>query len=113
MDVTEFMGNSEFLKASDLNGKKAMVKIKAIHTKEFTEEGGATKSKLVLEFEGRDKMVVMNVTNTRACADAFGIESNMWRGKQVTLSVRQTQMGPGIAVTPILAEEDLDDDIPF
>ncbi len=112
MDVTEFMGNSEFLKAADLNGKKASVKIKAIHTKEFTDESG-TKSKLVLEFEDRDKMVVMNVTNTRAVADAFGPESDLWPGHQVTLSVRQTQMGPGIAVTPILAEEDLDDAIPF
>lgn len=112
MDVTEFMGNSDFLKAADLGSKKASVVIKEVHTKEFNDEGGA-KSKLVLEFDGRDKMVVMNVTNTRACADAFGTDSDKWIGKQVTLSVRQTQMGPGIAVTPILAEEDLDDDIPF
>lgn len=128
MDVSDFMGAGDFLKAADLGNKTPQCTVKAVHTREFTDEIKGQHQKLVLEFHNKDKMVVLNVTNTRAMASAFGTESNAWIGKSVILSVRQTQMGPGIGVTPLNPEEpaleqqkqdtaasadDFDDDIPF
>ncbi len=129
MDVTDFMGSADFLKAADLGNKTPQCVVKAVHTREFNDEQKGQHEKLVLEFVDKDKMVVLNVTNTRAMATAYGTDSDNWIGKTVILSVRQTQMGPGIGVTPLQqpaaaaneqqnqqaaqAADDFDDDIPF
>ncbi|GAF87837.1 unnamed protein product, partial [marine sediment metagenome] len=76
------------------------------------DDKGVTKEKALLEFEGKDKMAVLNITNTRALVAAYGPESDKWIGKKIMLSVRQTPLGDGLGVTA-LPEDDLDDDIPF
>ena len=111
MDVTDFMGSSDFLKSEDLKGKTVFVKIKGVHTREF-DNNGKPQDKLVLELHDKDKMVVLNVTNTRTIAGAFGTETDNWVGKKVMLGVRETPLGPGIAVN-IAPGDDFDDDIPF
>lgn len=129
MDVTDFMGSADFLKAAELGNKTPQCVVKAVHTREFNNDEKGPHEKLVLEFVDKDKMVVLNVTNTRAMATAYGTDSDDWIGKTVILSVRQTQMGPGIGVTPLQqptaaeneqknqqaaqAADDFDDDIPF
>lgn len=125
------MGGSDFLKAADLGNSTPQCTVKAVHTREFNDEQKGPHQKLVLEFVDKDKWVVLNVTNTRAMATAYGMDSDQWVGKQVILNVRQTQMGPGIGVTPLQdlpgqaaaeqqnqqaaqqASDDFDDDIPF
>jgi len=104
MQVDNFLGSSDFLKAADLGTATPTLTVKSVSSHEFNDDGGS-RQKLVLEFIGKDKMVVLNVTNTRAMAAAFGNESDNWIGKQVLLSVRQTQMGPGIGVTPMQAPQ--------
>ena len=111
MDVTDFMGSSDYLKAADLKGKSVNVTVKDVCTATFNNDG-KDQDKLVLFFKGRDKGVVLNVTNTRAMAAAYGPESDKWEGKKVVLSVRQTPLGDGIGVTA-MPDEDFDDDIPF
>lgn len=110
MDMTEFTGNSDFLKSTDLNRKQPLVKIKSVNTRDFSDEAG-TKTKPIIEFEGKDKMMVLNVTNTRRLVEAFGKDSDKWIGKEVQLYVEDTQMGPGLRLRAELP--DFDDDIPF
>ena len=113
MDMTGFTGNSDYLKAADLKGKSITLEIKGINSSEFTDDKGVTKEKALLEFVGKDKMAVLNVTNTRALVASFGPESDKWIGKKILLGVRQTPLGDGLAVTPMPADGDFDDDIPF
>lgn len=98
MLVNDFMGN-DFLKAAELGQSTPTIQIGKIEPVEF---GGGEKPKLVLHpTDPNFKPVVLNVTNTKALAAVFGPESMAWIGQSVMLSVRQTQMGPGIAVTPL------------
>ena len=113
MDVTDFMGSSSYLKAADLKGKTVNVTVDAIDQAEFTDDKGVTKEKLIMMLANKEKGVVLNVTNTRACASAWGTDSDKWTGKKALLSVRQTPLGDGIGVTPITDDGDFDDDIPF
>jgi hypothetical protein len=112
MDMTEFVGNSDYLKAADLKGKSVNLTIKGVNSADFTDDKGNTKTKALLEFKGKDKMAVLNITNTRALVAAFGAESDAWIGKNIVLSVRQTPLGDGLGVTP-LPDDDFDDDVPF
>ncbi len=112
--MTEFVGNSDYLKAADLKGKSVNLEIKGVNSAEFTDDKGNTKSKALLEFKGKDKMAVLNITNTRALVNAYGPDSDDWIGKKIVLSVRQTPLGDGLGVTPMPADDgDFDDDIPF
>ena len=100
MDANIFAG-SDFLKAADLGVTTPTITISKVESVEFD---SGDKSKLVLHpTDPGLKPVVLNVTNTRACIAAWGGETQGWIGKQAMLSVRQTQMGPGIGVTPLQA----------
>jgi len=113
MDMTEFVGNSDYLKAADLKGKSVNLEIKSLSSAEFTDDKGNTKTKALMEFKGKDKMAVLNVTNTRAMVAAFGPDSDDWIGKKILLGVRQTPLGDGLALTALPQDGDFDDDIPF
>lgn len=97
MDASSFTG-SDFLKAADLGQTTPQITIAKVESVNF----GDDTSKLVLHpADPAVKPVVLNVTNTRACVAAWGTETDAWLGKLVMLSVRQTQMGPGLGVTPL------------
>ena len=117
MDMTKYAGgDGQYLKAADLKGKTREITIKLVGIQAFEKEDGHTDEKPVLWLETKDEQdrgVVLNKTNTRACVDAWTIDSDKWIGKKAMLSVRQTNMGPGLQVTPITSANDLDDDIPF
>ena len=103
---TDFLGSSDFLKAADITaaGGQLSLVIGEVGSKEFTNDSD-TKVKLTLQFVGQDKGIVLNITNTRALAAMYGNVTEAWIGKQILLTVRQTEMGPGIMVTPIKAVE--------
>ena len=104
MNVNDFVG-SDTMKASDLGQTTPQVVISKVEPVTF-QDGS---SKLIIHpTDPNMKPVVLNVTNTRACVAAWGPESDAWIGKTVMLSVRQTQMGPGIGVTPIGAAPPMD-----
>lgn len=112
MDMTGFTGNSDYLKATDLGRKRPRVRIKGVHTREFTDDKG-TKEKPLLEFDGKDKMMVCNITNTRRLCEAFGTDSDKWIGNEIELYSEETEMGPGLRVRILPEGDELDDDIPF
>lgn len=119
MIVDDFVG-STFLKAADLGQMTPTITVSKVEPIEF-QDGS---KKLVLHpTDSAMNPVVLNMTNSRACVAAWGNDSDHWIGKQAMLSVRQTQMGPGIGVTPIGSQPvngmpantdtPFDDDIPF
>jgi hypothetical protein len=81
----------------------------------------------VLHFESGDKLS-LNFTNTRTLGGAFGDDSNEWIGKTIELYVGQVkyqgELQPSVLVRPIsppvpleqrkqIADDDLDDEVPF
>lgn len=71
---------SNYLKASDLQGRDATVTI----ANSAVEKIG-TDNKLVLFFQGKQKGMVLNKTNAQTIAGVFGPETTGWYGRQITL----------------------------
>ena len=126
---------SKYLKASDLNGRTVKVKIGAIKMEEVGDD-----SKPCLYFEGKDKGIVLNKTNSNNIAGEYGRETDNWIGNDVWLytalvdfqgktveAIRVRTTAPPAAAgihepvsqremreaAPAPGEEDLDDEIPF
>ena len=85
-NVDEIYPNAKgsHLKASDLNGKEIKATIDGYEIVEFPNEKGIEK-KVVLKFTKTDKTLVMNKTNSRAIAGAFGGEIDGWIGKEINI----------------------------
>ena len=99
MDANNYAG-SDFLKAGDLGNTTPTIQVVKVEEQDF---GQGEKPKLVLHpSDPAIKPVVLNVTNTRACIAAWGADTNGWLNRTAMLSVRQTQMGPGLGVTPMV-----------
>lgn len=115
VDMTKYAGSeSKYLKASDLQGARPKVVIKAIGLLEFDDEEKGKHTKPALRFEGREKQLVVNPTNCEELIRAFGQNSDDWIGKTIGLSTKYYKAfdREGIVVTPI-TNDDPNDDIPF
>ena len=115
---------SDYLKAADLRGRDITVVMGSVKM----ETVGKDKELLpVLYFQGKDKGLVLNKTNGRKIAEAFGDEMDSWAGGEIILYEAQVEfqgnVGPAIRVrlappkqprdpTP-RAEQGFDDDAPF
>lgn len=116
MDMTKYAGSeSKYLKASDLGGGRPRVIIEAVNLVEFDDDEKGKHMKPTLKFRGKDKQLVLNATNTEEIIRAFGADSDGWIGKELGLSTKYYKAfdREGIVVTPIAAEGDPNDDIPF
>ena len=116
MDMTQYAGSeSKYLKASDLQGKRPRVTISGVNLVEFDDDERGKHLKPTLTLEGKEKALVLNATNTEEIIRAFGAESDGWIGKEIGLSTKYYKAfdREGIVVTPIVPDEDLNDDIPF
>lgn len=71
---------SNYLKAADLEEDLTTMVIDRVEVAEFD-----TGEKPVLYFEGEDRGLVLNKTNTRAIGTAYGYETDSWVGKRVIL----------------------------
>lgn len=69
-----------YLKAVDLQGRAARVTIAECAMEHF-DEG----DKPVLRFSGKDRGLVLNKTNAAVIVDAYGDETNNWRGRPLEL----------------------------
>ena len=95
MDISKYAGNSRFLKAVDLGGRELMGQIKGVY-EESMQDGQV---KLVMEFTGRDKMLVLNATNVKKLIELFGLKEDEWVGRRVCLYAVDTgQYGMGIRI---------------
>lgn len=111
MDMTQYAGNeSGWLKASDIKGKNIKVVISEVGTIHFeARDGKPEQTKPTLRFEGKEKGIVLNATNTKLLINAYGAESDNWIYKEIGLSTKEYEMGDGIIVVilDIAYEEDV------
>ena len=114
--MTQYAGSeSKYLKAADLAGKRTRAKIRKVELVSF-EDDGKSYSKPAIYFDGKEKAMVLNPTNTTELIRAFGAQSDSWVGAEVELSTKHyAAFGKdGLILTPIGgAEPEYEDDIPF
>jgi len=114
--MTAYAGSeSKYLKAADLNGKKTRGKISKVELVQF-ENDGVSSTKPAIYFEGRQKAMVLNATNTASLVHAFGAQSDDWIGGEVEISSKHyAAFGKdGLVLDPIGGvEPEFDDSIPF
>jgi hypothetical protein len=124
---------SDYLKADDLKGKNVTVVI-ADASIEMIGQGHQKERKLVLSFFGKDKKLVCNKTNASTIQKLYGIETDDWKGKAITLSPREVEfqgdmvwairvslqkpaetaaIAAPVPPPPAAKKADLDDDVPF
>ena len=114
MDASQYTANDNWLKAEDLKGRTVNLKVKDVEVVTFGSDDKA-EHKLGIFFEGRDKGIVSNKTNTKRICDAWGGETDNWIGKELRASQNHTPLGIGFTLVPVEPEKgaDFDDDIPF
>lgn len=71
---------SDYLKAADLQGKQVKVVMSHVEMKDI---GGDPKP--VLHFEGKDRGMVLNKTNSNTIASAYGDDTDDWSGGELVL----------------------------
>jgi len=111
-----YVSEGKSLRAEDLQGRARKLTIEKYGTVTFD---GA--EKVVLNFVGAKKGLILNVTNANRLVGNFGTdEIDEWIGKEVTLYPTTTEFNgkqvPCIRVKeemPEIVEHDFDDDIPF
>jgi hypothetical protein len=86
---------SNYLKAADLQGVRAKVVIESVGFDEFqNSKTGKKDRKVIINFVGKEKGIVVNVTNGNVLVDAYGDDMDGWVGKPVILYAgRTTYMG--------------------
>lgn len=82
---------SKYLKADDVEeqGGEVPVLIKSVRLEEMQDNEGAKEDKPVLYFNNVPKGMVLNKTNADRISAVYGDESDLWRGKPVTLYTEQ------------------------
>lgn len=71
---------SDYLKASDLNGRQVTVTMAKVTVEKIGKD-----SKPVLYFQGKQKGMVLNKTNANAIAANYGEDTDQWAGCTITL----------------------------
>jgi hypothetical protein len=88
-DLESFYG-SKYLSAADVGDRKIRDRLAKIRKEELRQDGGKTRKKFVLYFDGIDKGMVLNATNKQTLVDALGTKPADWIGAQI-----------GIFATPV------------
>ena len=119
MDMSQYgKSDSNDLKAADYVGKNFKLVISKVGIRNYeASEKQVANSKPELSFEGKDKVLIVNATNTKILCAAYGNESDAWVGREIGLAVADYTSkgyGHGWVVTPLdVAPPDYDDEIPF
>jgi hypothetical protein len=101
---------SNYLKASDLNGRRKSLIIHKVLMEEIGEDG--TK-KPVIEFDNTDKRLVLNKTNGSVIAEAYGDEMDKWTGKPIELFPSKVQFSGRLVDAIRVSIPDFDVDVPL
>lgn len=87
------MMDRDFIFAFDLNGKDVTVTIAKVEAGNLVGEGGRKSKKPVVYFEGKEKGLALNVTNSKTIAALYTDYTEKWVGKQITLFPTTTTWG--------------------
>jgi len=114
---------SKYIAAADLSGRDVPVTINRV---EFEEVGQEKERRPVLYFDGKEKGLVLNKTNSFTIGDIHGPEMDAWPGESITLFPTQTdfqgkqvaciRIRLAVAATSPASEAPMverDEDIPF
>ena len=104
---------SRFLKASDLKGKEVRVIVAQVTLEAFKDDADP---KPIITFQGKEKGMVLNKTNALRLSEAFGDDTEGWRGKEIMLySEKVMFQGQETMGLRVRVPQDLvaDDEIPF
>jgi hypothetical protein len=77
-DVFDDIYGSKYLSVADLKDGEPRFKVGKVTIEELREKNGTTKRKYVIWFEGVEKGLVINKTNAKKLADAYGKQSAKW-----------------------------------
>ena len=119
MDMSKYgSSDSQDLKAADFIGKNLRVVISAVEVRKYpANEDQAATEKPALTFQGKEKTLVLNATNTKTLCTAYGVMDSDWVGHEIGLTVADYTakgFGHGWIVAPLDVEpEEFDDSIPF
>ncbi len=81
---------SNYVKAADLNGKPCPLTIRTCVLEELG-QGNDKEQKPVLSFNGAQKGLVLNKTNSNTIADAYSDATANWEGKPVEVYPTQVE----------------------
>jgi hypothetical protein len=118
-DEFDDLYGTKYLSAVDLKENEPRLKIGKVEVADLRDKSGTTRRKYVVLFEGVDKGLVINKTNAKKLAEAYGKQSVKWIGQIVQLYSENTDFGKGVRVRPMCkpsssARPDPDlDDIPI
>lgn len=83
---------SKYLSAADLQGQSVPVTMDRVIMEQIRSDGGL-EDKYVLYFRGKEKGLVLNITNANTIADLYGHETEDWAGRQIILYSTRVQFG--------------------
>jgi hypothetical protein len=85
----------KWLKADHLNGRSAIVTITRVTVEEIhNPRTRQEEKKLVLEFRGKEKRMILNKTQAFACAEVATTEHfHLWIGKKIMISPGRARAG--------------------
>lgn len=116
MDINNvYTSNSNYLKADDLRGRRVDVVISSAEVEKI----GGDSEKIVLSFEGKEKKLVLNITNARMIASLLeSTDTKDWIGREITLrpdkTTYQGDLVDCLRVDGVLpGQQNEDDPIPF
>ena len=106
------------LKAAEFVGKNLKVRIESVTIVHFdASDTQPAQDKPRLTFQGKEKGLVLNTTNTQTLIKAYGAESGAWIGHEIGLTVKDYSdkgFGHGWIVTPLdVKGPEFEDSIPF
>ena len=87
----KLMTDRKYIFAADLKGKDQEVTIVKVEKGEVVGEGGRKANKPHAYFAGIALPLVLNATNCKTIAAAYGNDTEAWVGKKITLYPTTTQ----------------------
>ena len=79
------MFDRNYLGHFDLQGKEVTVTINKVLAGDLTAQGGRKSKKPIIYFEGKEKGMILNKTNSKTIAAMYGAYVEEWVGKRITL----------------------------
>lgn len=83
---------SKYIGAADLQGRSHVVTMANVVMEEIKSRQG-TQNKPVLYFQGKEKGLVLNMTNANSIAELYGKDTDNWRGQAIELYPTRVQFG--------------------
>lgn len=111
---------SRYLKALDVEGDKTLV-IAGVEMQNFKARDGSEEMKPIVSFQGLEKGLVLNKTNSKLISKALqSDDTDDWLGKPITLYSAEVEFGGDIvdsirvrSKAPMAGEMADEDNIPF